>query len=286
MTVLITGANGNIASMAIQQLRLQNVPVRALIRDPDHRPELEAQGCEVVIHDLDEPIPSSVFTGIERALFITAPNANAAKQMHHLISAAIGTGVHVVRVSAIKAAADAPTENGRLHHESDQELMDSGLPYTILRPNWFMQNCLWNVDTILNENKIYHGMGEARIGMIDVRDVADCCVKILRDGGFEGEVLTLTGPEIIDWHRFAHFVGNAIDSDVDSVAVPVDAVRQGVIDMGAGEWMGDMLADYSTAYAHQWGAVVTDDVERVTGRPARGAKSFAYEVVGAMATTA
>ncbi len=279
MTILVTGANGNIATMTIQQLRAAGKDVRAVVRDESKAGPLREAGCEVVVHDFDKPVPASLFEGVSSALFLTAPNAQADQQMHHLIEAAKGTNVHVVRLSAIGAAADAPTANGRLHHTSDEELIASGLKYTILRPSWFMQNIFWGLESIAKEGKIYQGMGDGSIGMIDVRDIAEVAAHILQQGGHVGETLTLTGPASVTWHDFASAVGTAIDQQVDYIPVPVEAVKQGVLGMGMGEWFADLMADYSTAYSQNWGNIVTEDVANVLGKPARSIEAFSTEVL-------
>ena len=286
MTILITGANGNIASLTIQHLRAAGEDVRAVVRDEAKAGPLREAGCEVVVQDLDEPVPASLFDGVSSALFLTAPNPDADKQMHHLIEAAQGTDVHVVRLSAIGAAPDAPTSNGRLHHASDDELTASGLRYTILRPSWFMLNILWGLESIAKENKIYQGMGDGSIGMVDVRDIAAVAAKILQDRSHAGETLTLTGPASVTWHDFATAVGASLEQPVEYVPVPVDAVKQGVLEMGMGQWFADMMADYSTAYGQDWGDIVTDDVENVLGRPPRSIDAFSNDVLAPMLQSA
>lgn len=279
MTILITGANGNISSATIQQLRAAGQDVRAVVRDAQKAGPLREAGCEIVVQDLDEPVPSSLFDGVSSALFLTAPNPNADQQMHHLIEAAQGSDVHVVRLSAIGAAPDAPTHNGRLHYASDAELAASGLKHTILRPSWFMQNIFWGLDAIAKEGKIYQGMGDGRIGMVDVRDIVDVAAKLLQDGGHVNKTLLLTGPASVTWNDFAKAVGTALDKPVEYVPVPVEAVKQGVLEMGMGDWFADLMADYSKAYSENWGDIVTDDVEHVIGKPPRSIAQFSNEVL-------
>ena len=142
-----------------------------------------------------------------------------------------------------------------------------------------MQNVFWGVESIAKEGKIYQGMGDGRIGMVDVRDIAEVAATILQEGGHVGETLTLTGPESVTWHVFADAVGSALGRPVDYVPVPVDAVKQSVLDMGMGPWMADLMADYATAYSQNWGDHVTADVEKVLGRPPRSVDAFSGEVL-------
>lgn len=277
--ILITGANGNIGSQCATILRKQGEDVRALIRDPGSAGALTELGCEVVVHDLNNPVPSNIFEDVSAALFLTAAHENAAQQMRHLIFAALGSNIQqVVRLSALKAAATAPTANGRLHHESDHELMDSGLPFTIVRPHWFMQNLLWSMEDMVNKGELSQPMGQGKLGMIDARDIAEVCASLLSNGGFEGEVLTLTGPQSISFDEVAHAAGEAFGRPVGYTPVDHSLVREGAVAAGMGEWMADLVHDYGVAYSTGWGDFVTDDVKRVLGRPPRSISEFCAEL--------
>src|SRR5208283_805901 len=108
---------------------------------------------------------------------------------------------YVVRLSVIKAAPDAPTANARLHDQTEKELKGSGLPVVLLRPHYFMQNIFGSAQGIAKDGVFYQGMGEARLDMIDVRDIADSAAGVLLDPKHAGTTYTLTGPASITWHE-------------------------------------------------------------------------------------
>lgn len=224
--------------------------------------------------------------GVDSVVAITPPNPNAVAQGTNILNAAKDAGVSFyLRISAIGAAADAPTENGKLHNQSDEELQNSGIPYTILRPHFFMQNLFMAVDSIKNEGNMYMGMGEGSLGMIDVRDIADCVVSILVNGGHEGKIYTPTGAESITFMKAAEIIGNAIGKEVNYIPVPSEAVRQAILDMGWGEWGAQMMVDYSIAYAAGWGDFTNNDVETITGNKSRSFQQFVDEVFSYALTT-
>ncbi len=279
-TILITGANGSISSTTIPLLRQQGVEVRAVVRDlTKSRPLLEL-GCKVVLQDLDKPVPPSLFEGVDAALFLTAASPNAPKQMHNLIDAAEGSNVHVVRVSALKASVDAPTSNGRAHHRSEMELRSSGLPHTILRPNFHFQNILQALPSIQGDGKIRQGMGSARLGMIDARDTAACAATILLNGGHVNKTYTLTGPASIGWSDVAKTVSRVVGSKVQYVPVPLEPIWHDSLDFGLSEWSAQSAVDYAKAYSEGWGDLVTNDVRAITGKPPRSLSHFCDEVIG------
>ena len=157
--------------------------------------------------------------------------------------------------------------------------MASGIGYAILRPHFFMQNLFGSVESINNEGIFYQGMGEGNLGMIDVRDIADCCVSILLNGDHVGKVYTPTGPESISFNKVAEVIADVTGKDVKYVPVPAESIRQAILDMGWGEWGAQVMVDYSNAYASGWGDFVTDDVEAITGNKARSIRQFVEEVL-------
>lgn len=280
-SITVTGATGNIGSLVVATLLEKGTRVKALVRDPSKAEELRKSGVEIVEGEFtDAEAVRKVMEGADSALLIAPPNPDAVKQMSALIAAAKKSGnPHVVRISAIGAAVDAPTDNGRLHYQSDTELADSGLPHTILRPHFFMQNLLMSVPTISAQGQMYWGMGDGKLGLIDVRDVADAAAKILLDGGHEGKIYTPTGPESISFHDMSGIIGQAIGKEVTYTPVSLDTVKQSIIEMGWGEWGGQIMSDYSKAYSEGWGDFVNDDVETITGNKPRSLEQFAKEVM-------
>jgi len=280
--ILVTGATGNIASLVIPQLLENGVEVRAYVRDPQKAGSLKDAGVEIVQGDFsDKDALVNAASGVDAILAITPPNPDAVVQGDNIIAAAKSAGSpFVIRISALKAAADAPTDNGKLHFAADEALINSGLPYTILRPHFFMQNIFMSVPTIKEEGNMYQAMGEGKLGLIDVRDIADCAAAILLD--YEkhlNKIYNPTGPETITFYDMANIIGDGMGKKVNYVAIPPEGVRQPIIDMGWGEWAGQVMVDYSQAYSDGWGDFTNDDVERLTGKKARSFKKFYDEVL-------
>jgi len=279
--IALTGATGNIGQMVVTGLLKEGAEITALVRDPEKSKALEELGVKTVAGDFtNTEAIKKAFEGSQSILMIVPASADAANQMSGLISAAKELGnPHVVRMSAIKAAADAPTANGKSHHESDDELKKAGLPYTILRPHFFMQNIWMAIPTLKEKGQMYWGMGDGKMGMVDVRDIADVAIKILLDGSHQGEILTPTGPESITFTQVAEAVGKHLGKEVSYVPVTPEQVRQSIIEMGWGDWGGQVMHDYSKAYAEGWGDFTTDDVEKVTGNKSRSIDQFVSEVL-------
>jgi uncharacterized protein YbjT (DUF2867 family) len=253
------------------------------VRDEAKGAPLKAQGIEVFVGDFDKPstLPQA-FAGADSVWLLTKPGPRAPDQHSSAIWAARRAGVsHIVRMSAVGAAHNAPTINSRSHALSDTELGLSGVPFTILKPHFFMTNLMLSAQSIAKEGVFYLPLGEAKVGMIDSRDVGFFAAHVLTTGGHEGKTYTLTGPESIDMNAVASQLGAALGKPVKYVPVPVEQALQGMAGMGLDDWMLASVRDYFTAYSNCWGDFVTDDFERVTGKAPRAFATFARDFAGA-----
>lgn len=217
---------------------------------------------------------------MDAVLSLTAAGPDAVAQASAITKAAKQAGVkHLVRLSAIKAAEDAPTENGRFHFQTDKEIIASGIPYTILRPHFFMQNLFMSVPTILEQGNMYWGMGQGKLGMIDIRDITDCLVSLLTNGGHEGEIYSPTGASSITFTEAASIISKGIGKPVNYIPVPLEAVGEALRSMGQSEWVAQLMMDYSKAYSAGWGDYTNNDVETITGKKSRSFQQFFDEVM-------
>ena len=278
--ILVTGATGNIASLVIPVLKDKGVTVRALVHDAEKGKALEAEGVEVVVGDFDTPeLLDEAFKDVDTVLMIAPPHPEAGGWMTNLIAAAKrADGPRVVRMSALNADPDGPTLNTQQHGTTDQELEASGLQYTILRPHFFMQNFFMSAPTIGSDGAMYWGMGDGRLGMVDVRDIADVAIEVLTDEAHNGKTYTLTGPASITLEDVASSVGTAVGKDVKYVPVSVEQVEEAVLPM-MGEWGAKIMGQYSKAYSENWGDFTTAAVKDITGHEPRSIDDFANEVL-------
>ncbi|MFG1709380.1 SDR family oxidoreductase [Nonomuraea sp. M3C6] len=269
MTILITGATGTVSSAVLDALPGKD-GVRVLVRDPAKAPT----GYEVTVGDLDDPATlHDAFDGVETLWLLTAMGPQAPHASMNAVWAARQAGVrHVVRMSAIGAAHDAPTRNGRLHALSDTELQASGLGWTIIRPAFFMQNLFGSV----NDGTLYGATAQARLGLIDVRDIGDFAATLLTDPRpHTGKVYTLTGPASISLAEAADRLGEAYRKPIAYQSVTPEQAYAAMLEAGLPEWNAAVNTEYARAYAAGWGDYTTDDFRAVMGRDARTFLDFA-----------
>jgi uncharacterized protein YbjT (DUF2867 family) len=278
-TIVITGANGNVSSGVIQALQGTKAKVRALVRSEDKGAKLKSMGVDVFVGDLEHlDTLNAPFDGADSVWILSPPGARAPLQSSCALFAARKHGLtHVVRMSAVGAAHDAPTLNSRMHALSDSEVMAGGIPWTIVKPHFFMQNLAMSAQGIAKDGVMHLGLGEGRMGMIDARDIGVFAGKVLTSGGHAHKTYVPTGPASISMHDVAADLTKALGKTVKYQPVPVAAVVEQMKQWGLDHVNIQMLSDYFNAYSDNWGDFITHDFEDVTGSKPRSFADFAKD---------
>lgn len=281
--ILVTGATGTTGSATLQYLKAQGAKVRAMTRDRAHAADFEARGIPAVVADFGDPATlAKALEGVEKAFLVHPPSPEIPQHEKAFIHAAKKAGVKkIVKVSIIGADPHGALHLARWHAEVEACLKGSGLAYTILRPHSFLQNLLANVPAIQNEGAIYSDNGDAKIPLIDARDVGAVAAAALIEEGHDGKIYYLTGPAAVSFQDVAQAIGKAIEKEIHYVNVPDDAAKKGMMGAGFPEWLADDLVTLN-----QWGRKLgvqqpTADVDQVLGRPAHSLREFARDYAGA-----
>lgn len=277
--ILITGANGNVSTALISSLKNSKQSIRAMVRNPDKANALKAMGVEVVIGDLEvaSTLPKA-FEGVDSVFLLTSNGPRAPENMSKGLWAARKAGVsYVLRMSAIGAAHNAPTINSRLHALSDAEVAVSGIPYTILKPHFFMQNLMMFAQSVAKDGAMYAALGEGRLGMVDVRDIGEFAARLLLSGGHDGKTYTLTGPQSLNMGQVAQQLGAALNKTVAYHAATYEQAGAAMAGMGMDPYSVDMMTDYFKAYSENWGDLVTNDFQTLMGKAPRSFATFAQD---------
>lgn len=279
--IVVTGATGNIGSRVVLGLAARKREgVIAFVRDLAKAANLAAAGATLRRGSFEDAASlREGFVGADTVVLITA-GAELAEQTKAALDAARAVGVRkLVRISSLKASVDGPTEATRRDGLAEAAIHASGLRSVILRGHCFMQNLFFSVGSIRQEGKIFFGVGDGKIGMIDSRDIADAAIAAATSDTWDGQTLELTGPAAIDYHAVAAAVGRALGREVTYVPVPPTAVGEGARAHGVDDDTAKVLTDYCTAYGQGWGDFTTDAVSRLTGHAQRSIDDFAREVL-------
>jgi len=278
--ILVTGATGNVGSALLGHLNTTDADLRALTHDESKAHKLSERGFEVIVGDFSEPEAlGPALEGVGTVFLLTPIHPEQVSQASKVIKAAKDSGndPRIVRLSVHQASHEAPTRISRQHAEIEDELISSGLPYTILRPQSFMQNTLAVARTVASEGKIYQPFKDGKLGMIDARDIGEVAAKVLSEGGHQSKVYTLTGPTTISFHDVAEALGEVLGKEVSYVAIPLEKAKEAMLNRGISEWTADALNEYAKAHSQGYSDFTTEEVEQLTGHPATSYKKFASD---------
>ncbi|MBK6683945.1 MAG: SDR family oxidoreductase [Deltaproteobacteria bacterium] len=280
--IVVFGATGNTGLHLVRDLLARGLRTRVAARDPEKARRLIGQGPEYVRADLLQPESLNAALAGAQGLYVAVggmsgtPDLVAAES--RLINVAKASGVaQYVHVSGIDAAVEGPARVQRWHAEIEVAIEKSGVPFTILRPNFFMQNFLGMAGAI-RTGVLPLPAGEARASLIDARDIAHAAAVVLSEPGHLGRRYTLTGPDPISHRDVAAMLGEVMGHRVEYLNVPPPAFAQAGRDAGMPGWFAELLTDvYVQVLAAGRAERVTDDVRRLTGRPARSFATFAQD---------
>ncbi len=262
MTIVVTGATGNVGRPLVSLLAAAGAPVRAVTRTPNTAGFPD--GVEAVRSTVDAlPGASTVFLN-SRAL---------GDQLAEVVAAARHAGVSkLVALSAINADDDFARQPSRARGDRNKEVeqlsIDSGLAWVSLRPAVFATNFAGMWGAQIQAGDVVGGpYAHASSAPIVEADIAAVAAQALLTDEFVGQQIPLTGPQAFTNEELVDVIGNVLGRPLRYVEAPPDVVRQRFIAIGLGAEFADaytsMLAD-----AVDKPALVTREIEKITGRPA------------------
>jgi uncharacterized protein YbjT (DUF2867 family) len=240
--ILITGATGTNGIEIVRLLSRSGVPCRALVREPQKTALFsDCQGVVVVHGDLAYPEGlAAALEGVDRALLCSSIGPELVQLQGNFIRVAKRAGVrHIVKFSGMDADVHSDWQFLRWHGEAESELENSGIAFTHLQPNQFMQVYLRFQPTIATQGQFYAASGDSRVSPVDVRDIAAVAVAALTGKGHEGKKYVITGPHALTYYDVAHKLSTAIGKTVTYVDVPLEAAKKALLDGGAPEWFAE-----------------------------------------------
>ena len=277
--ICVTGAGGNIGSHVVGQLASAGAPFRTAYFSEAKANDARARGIEAATIDYERPETlRAAFQGCDKA-FLLGPNALNQTQLEvNAVEAAKAAGVrHVVKLS-VMGADEERFELARIHRAGERALESSGLAWTFLRPNSFMQNVeTFMAETIRVESAFYSASDDAKVSHVDVRDIAAVAVKALTDPGHEGHAYTLTGPEALSYDEMANALSQAIGRPVSHISLAPEELKAAMLAEGMPEALADRMIDLERYFREGSASRVTEDIRQLTGRGPRRFEQYAHE---------
>jgi uncharacterized protein YbjT (DUF2867 family) len=277
--ILLTGITGTTGKQVLKLLSGKNVPLRALVRDPDKLGELSVSNIEIIQGDLeDEVAVENALKGVDKAFLLMANVEQQLENEKRFIDVASRLNIsHLVKLSASGADSNSAVALKRYHGESEEYLAQSGLGYTSIRPDFYMQNMLHSAGSIVAEDRFYLPFRKGETACIDVSDVAAFVAAILTEAGHEGKTYYITGPEIFSFYDLAAQMSDVLDREITYVDLPAEEFRSQLLNWGSSDWYVNAVMDMFELIAQGKGAQITDTFQKVIGRAPRPFRQFVQD---------
>jgi uncharacterized protein YbjT (DUF2867 family) len=266
--ILITGASGSAGGAVLREVMKTREPIRAMYRSKDDAAKAPANVPVVIADYADKASLARALEGVDRVYLVCAPVKELVELESNMIDACKAAGVkHVVLNSAL-GASHYKKSFPSWHHVVEEKLKNSGLGYAILQPNSFMQNIpQFYGPSIRTQGAFYVALGDSKESYIDVRDVAAVAAKVLvSPAQHAGKTYELNGPEALTCAQVAEKISRVAGRPVQYVAIPEEAQRKAMLEMGMPEWQVTALLELQQYFTGGRGATVDDVILKIVGR--------------------
>lgn len=251
-----------------------------MVRDRNRVTAINAlPNIEIVEGDFDHPETLlKALAGVERAFLLTNSTEHAEAQQLAFVEASQQSGVKLlVKLSQYAANADSSVRYLRYHAVVEAAIQASGVPHTFLRPNLLMQGLLNFRSLIATQNAFYAAIGDAKVSIVDVRDIADVAVVALTESGHEGKIYNLTGLEALTHTEMAEHLSTALGRQITFMDISPAAMRKAVIGFGMPEWQADGLLEDYAHYRRDEASEIASGVQDAMSKAPRRFEDFARD---------
>lgn len=273
--ILLTGVTGKTGGETARQLLQKGARLRAIVRDASRAADLAAAGVELVVGDVsDADTVRRALQGARKA-FLTLPNGrHQLDQEKQFSDLAVAAGLeHLVKMSSMEAVAHARTPIPRAHWAVEEHIRASGLAWTLVKPNFFMQNLLASAASIRAQRSFSLPMGNGTTGMADIRDIGAVCAEVLTGTGHAGQSYEITGPEVLTFHDVAARISDVLGEEVEYVPMPMDQFRERMSNI-LESWHLNAVCELFAEISDVGLDHVTDTFRQLTGREPRPVRQF------------
>ncbi|MEP6994548.1 MAG: SDR family oxidoreductase [Acidobacteriota bacterium] len=276
--ILVTGATGKVGQEVVRQLAAENVPVRALVRDPAKASHIRLPGVEIAVGDLGRPETlDPALDSVDRVFLLSPPDPEQVALQGNLIEAARRAGArHIVKLS-VAGGPDSGTQIGRWHWTTEKQIESSGIAFTFLRPTFYMQQMLLFAPMIAATGSFSLPMGTGEAAVVDTRDVAAVAVAALTKDGHDRKIYDVTGPQALSFDVIADALSAATGKDISYVHVPPEYARKQLLGIGLPRWLADDMLVLCASFRDGYGAGVSSTVRNVARQEPRRFDQFARD---------
>jgi NAD(P)H dehydrogenase (quinone) len=271
--IAVTGATGKLGQLVVEGLlgRLPASQIVAAVRSPEKAAALAARG--VLIRKADYSLPASLpaaLAGCQKLLLISSNEIGRRAEQHRAVveaAKAVGLG-QLVYTSVLRA--DVNTLGLAADHKATEAMiLASGLPYTLLRNGWYIENYTENLAAALAHGALLGSAGEGRIRAASRADFAEAAVAVLTEEGHEYKTYELGGDQAFTMAELAAAVSAWAGRTIGYANVPPEEYQRVLLGAGLPAPMVELLVDSDLAITRGELDTPSGDLRRLIGRPTR-----------------
>jgi NAD(P)H dehydrogenase (quinone) len=278
--LLVTGASGNLGRIAVEELLARGAKrIIAGTRDPSKLEDLASRGVEVRKVDFGEPASlAAAFAGVERLLLVSTDGiGKRVAQQTAAVDSAKAAGIkHIVYTSAPAARPNADAGLNPEHFWTESAIYASGLGFTILRNHMYAENNLMDGPQAVASGHLFGLIGDRGTAYVTRADAARTAAGALLTAG-QSTVEDVTGPAPVTNAERATIFSELSGRTVSSVPLTAADLKKGMVAAGIPDGFAEALVAFQRDAVTGYHGVVTDVVERYSGRKPRALKDFLLE---------
>lgn len=272
MTIVITGATGQLGRLVVEALLESGLPAQEIVaagRTVDRIADLGERG--VRIRSIDYSQPESLrqaFAGADKVLLVSGSEVGQRVEQHrNAIDAAKEAGVGLIGYTSI-ANADTTTMQLAAEHLATEEILrDSGVPFVLLRNGWYLENYTGQLPVQVQHGAVFGSAGDGRLSAAARADYATAAAAVLLRDDQAGKVYELGGDDAFTLSELAGEVSAASGKPVTYTDLPAEKYTQVLVEAGLPEPYAAILADSDLGIARGDLLVTSGDLSALLGRP-------------------
>lgn len=270
MSIVVTGATGQLGRHVVEQL-LEKVPagqITAVVRNAEKAADLADRGVKIALADYNDPASfDGLFSAGDKVLLVSGNEFDKGRVQQHkvVIDAAKAAGVALLAYTSAPGTLTAALADD--HRGTEEILLDSGVPYALLRNGWYHENYTENLAPVLEHNAVVAAAGEGRVSSASRADYAAAAVAVLTGEGHENKTYELGGDTSWSFAEYAAELSRQTGKEIAYNAVPAEALVGILTGAGLPEPFARILAGVDASIEKGELVVDTGDLSRLTGRP-------------------
>jgi uncharacterized protein YbjT (DUF2867 family) len=262
--ILVSGASGTVGSEVVKALRARGARLRLGFHSAQKAAAARAAGHDAVAMDYERPESlGPALAGIESVYLVSV----LATPELNVVRAAKAAGVRRIIKQSVWGAAGESFSFARWHRPVERAIEESGLEWTFLRPNGFMQNFVnFMAATIREQGAFYLPTGDSRVSHVDVRDIARVAAHVLTEPGHAGKAYELSGPAGLSYAEIARELSGVLGREIRYVELSFEDYKKAAVAAGVPEAYADALVDLYRFYIQGGAGQVTAAVQEITAQ--------------------